>query len=328
MAFETIYGHDTVKRRLLTTFENDRIPSAYLFLGADGIGKESLAREFAQLINCDTSSICHTCDNCRMFDNGAFHDYHLIKPSGQNIRISQIHQLIERLSLKPAYAKKRVVYVKHAERLNQESANSFLKILEEPPLDTLIVLSTTDEGQLLETILSRCQKIHFSPLSRDQLERIVTENYDLNEEELEFVLNYAHGRIRKGFINKVSELNVIRNQTLTMLLNLRTEKMCSFCDQVEKWGKKEGSLYFLEFCSAWVRDFICLLRGEGEKLINRDKLEELRRLEIRQTEERLHWWFDLIIETEMAIQSNAARQLALEGLLIQLRQVSHGTIVV
>ncbi len=169
MELKGVYGHDSIKQRLLSAFHQDRIPSAYLFLGQEGIGKALLVREYAQLINCETRNNCGHCTNCRMFAGGSHPDFEIIKPSGQNIRIKQILELIEKLSLKPSYASKRVIFVKQTHRLNQESANSFLKILEEPPLDTLIVLSTTDENLLLETIVSRCQSVHFPPLTKSEL---------------------------------------------------------------------------------------------------------------------------------------------------------------
>ncbi|MCP4749571.1 MAG: DNA polymerase III subunit delta' [Proteobacteria bacterium] len=328
MAFEKIVGHESIIQRLISTFRRDHVPSAYLFVGQEGIGKSGLVKEFARLMNCRTNEICHQCDSCRMFDNDSHPDFHVIQPSGKDIRISQIHSLIEQLSLKPAYARKRVVLVKSAHRLNQESANSFLKILEEPPLNTLIILMTADENQLLETIVSRCQKVLFSPLTRSQLKRIIDEKFQLDGEELEFVLNYSQGRVRKDFLEKVSPLLNMRSQVLRILLDLPTEKMVDYYHLIEQWLKQDFQSYFLEFCSAWIRDFICLKNQETEKLINRDMVDELRAEDIRLTHEQLQDIFDLIIETELAIQANASKALALEALLVQFKQIFWGALVI
>jgi len=110
-------------------FRNDRVPSAYLFVGPAGVGKTALAKQFAQLLNCDDHSLCHHCENCRLFERDSHPDFHLIEPNGQNIRIAQIQTLITQLNLKPTYARHRVVLVKEAQKMNQESANAFLKIL-------------------------------------------------------------------------------------------------------------------------------------------------------------------------------------------------------
>lgn len=328
MPFENIYGHESVIQRLMFTYQNDLIPSAYLFVGQIGIGKSTLIKEFGQVINCRTNNSCHECDNCRMFDNNSHPDFHVVKPNGQFIRIAQIHELIDKLSLKPTYARKRIVLVKDAFRLNQESANSFLKILEEPPLDTLIILTTTDENLLLETILSRCQRLFFSPLTMDQISSVIGKNYTLQPDEMEFVLNYSQGRIRKEFIEKADVLLNMRRQVLKLLLNLEVEFLVDYCLLLEQWVKKELHFFFLEFCSVWIRDLICLKNKDSVNLINQDMIEELQSIDTLFTIEQLQWCFGLVIETETAIRANASKNLALESLLIQLKQISEGTIVV
>ncbi len=328
MVFEGIFGHETVKERLLKAYQSNRIPSAYLFSGETGIGKSMLVREFAQLINCDSETPCHSCSNCRLFEQGGHPDFQIIEPDGQFIKISQIHDLINNLSLKPAYASKRVVLVKESHRLNQESANSFLKILEEPPLDTLIVLITSDENLLLETILSRCQKISFSPLSKKELRQIIAATYDLNAEETEFVLNYSGGRIRKKFIPKVAVLNTMRKQVLNLLCNLNLENMIAHSSLLDQWIKKDLHDYFFEFCCYWLKDFIYLQNGQAERITNDDMPDEIAGIELSATQEQLQWAFDLVIETETAVRANAGKSLALESLIIQLKQVFAGILVI
>ncbi len=328
MAFSKIFGHRSVIERLNHTFQNGCIPSAYLFVGWNGIGKNTIAREFAQMINCHTHDNCHSCDSCHMFDIASHPDYIIIKPSGQFIRIGQIKALIEQLSLRPIYAQKRVVVIHEAQRMNLESTNCFLKILEEPPLDTLIVLMTTDENLLLETIQSRCQKMMFSTLTHDQLKCIYQQYFNIQEEDLPFILNYSGGCIRKNFIKKASELYNIRNLVLQILLNLTNKRMNDHFFLLEQWVKHEQHLYFIEFCTAWIRDIIYLREGKTEGLFNQDMIQEIPESIYQLTIEQLQWAFDLTIETEIAIKKNAAKQPALEGLLIQLKQVFAGVPVV
>lgn len=328
MSFPGIYGHESVKQRLIKAMETDRIPSAYLFSGESGIGKSSMVRQFAQMLNCETHDICHRCTNCLMFDEKAHPDFKIIEPSGQFIRISQIQELNEFLSLKPAYAAKRVVLVKESERMNVESANSFLKILEEPPLDTLIVLLASDEQLLMETILSRCQRIPFSPLERETLKQIIKENFNVEGKELDFVLNYSGGRIRKRFIDQVTALNTMRRQVLSMLTSLRLEQMVQHSALLEQWVKKEMHEYALEFCAAWLKDFIHLKREKPEQMTNRDLINEIDPNQAPGTPEQLTDAFDLTIETEKAIRANAGKVLAMDGLLIQLKQVFQGVPVI
>ena len=328
MPFSKVFGHRSVIKRLKTAFQNDRIPSAYLFVGWNGIGKSTIARELAQMINCKTRDSCGRCDNCRMFGIASHPDYIVVRPTGQFIRIGQIKTLIDQLSLKPVYGQKRVVVIHEAHRMNLESANCFLKMLEEPPLNTLIVLLATDENLLLETIRSRCQKILFSTLTREQLSHVYKLYFKIKEEELEFILNYSKGCIRKKFIHKASELYNIRSLTLQILFHLTNRRMNDHFFLLEQWVKQENHLYFIEFCTAWLRDFLYLRKGKRERLYNRDVLDEVSESIVRLSAEQLQWAFDLTIETEVAIKKNAAKLLALESLLIQLKHVFAGMPVV
>ncbi|NQU62763.1 MAG: DNA polymerase III subunit [SAR324 cluster bacterium] len=328
MAFSNIIGHDSIVRKLEFAFQQDRIPSSYLFVGSEGIGKSSLVKDFAQMANCETHDNCHNCDSCRMFDNGMHPDFYVIKPDGQGIRIKQIHELIGHLDLKPTYAKKRVVLVKEAHKMNQESANSFLKILEEPSLDTLIILMTPDESRLLETINSRCHKVFFSQLTVKDIRSIVNLNYQLDPDILDFVLCFAQGRIRKIFIEKAAALANMRVQVLHMLNNLKTENLYDHTLLLDHWVKQDLHNFFLEFCMAWLRDFVSVRKQGASGVINSDIMDELETASSSFSEEALQWSFDLVVETELAIQSNASKNLALESLLIQLKQIFWGTPVV
>ncbi|MBU2511953.1 DNA polymerase III subunit delta' [bacterium] len=326
--FPGVFGHENAKERLLSAYQKDRIPSAYLFIGENGIGKSTLVKAFAQLINCETNDYCRQCPNCRLYDSGSHPDFKIVKPDGQFIKISQVHDLINLLSLKPAYAKKRIILVKDANRLNQEAANSFLKILEEPPLNTLIILMTLDETLLLETILSRCQKIQFAPLTKNNLKRILDKDYSINEEEIELVLNYSKGIVRKDFIANSAVLYTMRIQVFKILTGLSDESMATHFNLVDHWIKKELHNYFFEFCAHWIKDFCYFKDQQLELVTNRDLMGELKAMNLNYTKEQLLWAFNLTIETEMAVRLNAGKALAIESLLIQLKQVFAGALVI
>ena len=328
MTFSNIIGHESNVQQLKIAFQQDRIPSSYLFIGAEGIGKSTLVKTFVEMMNCQTRDNCHSCDSCRMFDNGMHPDFHVIKPDGQGIRIKQIQDLIGHLDLKPTYAEKRVVLVKEAHKMNLESANSFLKILEEPPLDTLIVLLTPDENRLLGTINSRGHKVYFSPLTTKEIQMVLDRNYQLDPDIQDFVLCYAQGRVRKRFIEKAVVLANMRIQVLHMLQNLKTEKLYDYSLLLDQWVKQNLQGYFLEFCMSWLRDFVSARQEVVTGLINYDMKDELKAAAHGFSDEKLQWIFGLVVETELAIQSNASKALALESLLVQFKQIFWGAPVV
>lgn len=328
MAFSKIFGHQGGIDRLTNAYKKDLIPSAYLFIGPDGVGKSTIASEFAQMINCSEAVVCHHCNSCKMYDSQTHPDFLSIKPSGQFIKIAQIKALIKQLSLKPIYAEKRVVVIHDAHRLNIESANCFLKILEEPPLDTTIILLTTDESLLLETIVSRCQKVFFPPLTAEQLTQIYKKFFEIPDDLLGFVLQYSHGSIRKDFIKIASELYNIRALVLNIISDFSPTRMIDHFFLLEQWVKKDKIHAFLEFLSSWLRDLVLIKEGKTDKMLNIDLANDIPENLLNYSREQFEKAFDLVIETEIAIRKNAAKLLALESLLIQIKQVFSGRPVV
>ncbi|MDH5560001.1 MAG: AAA family ATPase [Deltaproteobacteria bacterium] len=325
--FDEVIGHHETIDRLVKTFRRDHVPSSLLFTGISGIGKSLVTKKMAQMLNCECGESKRPCESCRMFNNNSHPDFICVKPKTRFIQIAQIQQLIEKLSLRPVYAKKRVVLIQDAHQMNLESANSFLKLLEEPPIDTLIVLTTWDAQLLIETILSRCQIIPFAPLNTEQLREIVSGKFSLTEADLNFVLNYSNGQIRKDLTQNATYLNVMRIQVLRMLESITTEQFVEHAQQIEKWIKKEQHFYFLEFLAQWLLDFFYLLEGRKDRLRNQDQPKSSDSIKISFSKEQLIDAFNLIIDTEMAIKANAAKPATLECLLILLKQILSGYVV-
>lgn len=328
MEFRKTIGHDFAKEIMINAFSNNRLPSAYLLVGEAGIGKRTLVEEYSQLLNCDTHVSCGTCPNCRLFQSDNHPDFLRIEPSGKFIKISQIHDLIDELSLRPVYAKKRTVLIRGAHRMNHESANSFLKILEEPPLNTILFLTTHDENLLLETIVSRCQSVRTPALEPNQIREILKQQYPLEGTELEFVLSFSRGRIREDYISNAAVLMAMNRQVLNLMQTLHTEHMVSHSALLDSWAKKDYHGYFLEFCIHWLKDFLYLKTNQPGLITNTGLINEIDRRSLPFSVEQLQWAFDLAIETELAIQSNAAKSLAMESLVIQLKQIREGAVVV
>ena len=142
MNFTAISGQDRVKIILKQAFLKDRVPSAYLFVGADRDVKLQLAVEFARLINCKSQGkgICGSCENCSKIDRGIHPDVLIIIPEGSSIKIDQIRELAKFTRFGPAEGRIKTVIVDLADYMTNEAYTSFLKTLEEPRSDVLFIL--------------------------------------------------------------------------------------------------------------------------------------------------------------------------------------------
>jgi len=147
-------------------FGHDRMAHAYILEGPAGIGKKTAGIMLAAGINCREGvglDACGSCPGCRKYFSGSHPDLLLVEPEGAAIKINQIRTLKQALSFPPLSATTRVVLLDQAHTMKREAANSLLKILEEPPSDTILILMVPDAHLLLATIVSRCQRVRMYP---------------------------------------------------------------------------------------------------------------------------------------------------------------------
>ncbi len=324
MAFSEILGQDAPIALLQRTIQQHRLPSAYLFAGPHHIGKQKTAHALAQAVNCEKSGAdaCRNCNHCLQIENDEFPDYSVVRPQGQFVKISQIKQAIRWLQLRPDLGTHRILVIDEAERMNLESANAFLKTLEEPPPQTLIILLAEQPQQLLETIVSRCQLIRFHVLKQDHVQQILQKNEQLTPEQTQFLAYFSMGQVKRDWIEKIEFLMELRDSMIRFLDQLGITVMEEVFALIDKTGTKEGNWpYLLDFLEYWFRDLAWLLNGlDHQHLFNRDREEELQRMLPRWSQDRVREAHDLLTDTRIRIQQNANLPLALQSLWIQFRR--------
>lgn len=174
-----VIGHQKQQELLQRKFESGQLSHAYVFSGENGIGKKLIAIELVKMLNCTaTKKPCQKCSYCQMIDKNSFPDLLLVEKDNDatEIEILQIRKAQKFLSYTPYYGSVKMVIVDNAELMNRESQNAFLKTLEEPTQNSIIILVTAKPDLLLPTILSRVQQIKFFkpknlPLSSETSEK-------------------------------------------------------------------------------------------------------------------------------------------------------------
>lgn len=196
-----IIGHENVKQKLKKIITSNSVSHAYLFSGKDGIGKKTLATEFAKSVMCDTSTefeYCGKCEVCLTFENE--NDFKIIEPTKNVIKVDEIRNFCSELFLKPTRAAHKFFIIDNADCMNEQAQNALLKVLEEPPLYATIILVVSNKEKLLNTIKSRVVEIQFDSLSDTEIENILKSH---NIEYTEDAIKYANGSYKKAldFIN-------------------------------------------------------------------------------------------------------------------------------
>jgi DNA polymerase-3 subunit delta' len=180
MAFRDFPAQPQGIQLLQRSLEAGRLAHAYLFTGHQLEELETLARTLAKTLNClrpvrsGSAAIdcCDQCLACQKIDHGNHADVHWVRPESKSriVTIDQMRDLMKEIQLKPTEAAYKVAIVVAADRLRTEAANAFLKTLEEPPTNSILILLTTEPQRLLETILSRCLRLNFATDGRRPLD--------------------------------------------------------------------------------------------------------------------------------------------------------------
>jgi DNA polymerase III delta' subunit len=179
MRLRDVIGHAGLARLLARLIARGRLPPALLLEGVPGCGRRTLALAIAQAVLCARAKdgdSCGECASCRMVGEGSHPDLVSLPhdSEGDDVGVELVRTAIAEAAYQsPLIAAGRVFILPGVERLNHASANTLLKVLEEPPLGTHLIMTTANAGAVLKTIRSRTQLHRLAPLSTADTERVL-----------------------------------------------------------------------------------------------------------------------------------------------------------
>ena len=321
MSFSSIYGQEGPIAVLRRAIGNERVPHAFLFYGAEGIGKRTTALVFAKALNCKEGGTdpCDACSSCRKIDTGNHPDLLLIRPEGQFIKVADIKELQERLRFRPLEGARRVVILDDAERMNITSANSLLKTLEEPSPTNIFILVSSRAHLLPMTILSRCHRLRFNPVRGDAIAAFLEKKHSLEPAEAVILASSAGGSIGRALSLHKGDYLALRDSILGRVSKGALDPLGCLALAGMLAGDKEQILEALEILKTWYRDVLVFKEtGRAGDLINRDHaggIEHLAGLLDRKTILR---GIGAIQKAAAAIERNVNKQLTLETMVFTL----------
>jgi DNA polymerase III subunit delta' len=347
LTFDSITDQKRPVRILAAFLQKRNIPHALLFTGIEGVGKNDAATAFAMACNCtgekpgrsefiDNSTIkkdlpadvnpCGCCRSCRKIESDNHPDIIRIKPSGAFIKIDQIRGFCNTLAMKPYEARVRVVIISDAHAMNPSASNALLKMLEEPPDSSILILTACQISDLLPTIVSRCQHIRFNPISVKSIETRLIDNQGLAPDKASIIAAMANGSISRAFamnnsswINRrnwlINAVGPYQSDQPGALFSMSSGMLMAFAEILKK--NKDFLFDSLEIMKFWLRDLV-IYNFHPDKIINKDLTEKIQYASQKIDIKSLLFKIDAIQAAQKDIQSNANLRLTLETMMLRI----------
>ena len=362
MSLKEIFCQDRAISILQRAFAGDKSPHAYIFAGPEGVGKFKTAREWAKTLLCNNPAIentfvdsCGLCVSCRLLEAGSHHDYNLVykelveftkegkgRKTPVEFPIDVVREfVVDKVSNKPILSQRKVFILGEAEKLNTESQNCLLKVLEEPPGYCTIILLCTRLERLLPTIKSRCQMIRFGPVTEEMIIERLRE-MRVKDKQARYWAHLAQGSL--GRACQWARLELVDGNLYEikkrLLISLST---CKYADALELAGwildesKRIAAIWadldkdtskadinrraqktLVQIIISALHDAMGFILDDRQKLINIDQKDQIRLLACRFNPEQLAEIITLCYRTLRQIESSVNEKLIFEQLLLSL----------
>ncbi len=304
MALKDVLGQERALEILRGSITKNRIAHAYIFTGEDGIGKKFTAINIAKTLNCEqntTKSLrkatprgefatgnseidcCDKCPSCIKIDKAIHPDVFLLAPENGQIKVETIRDLGKSLSYKAFEGKWKIVIIDNADTLNQSAANAFLKTLEEPPDQSLLMLISSVPELILSTIRSRCQRINFFPLPLNKISELLEHVYSVEGPQTQSDTPVLK-KIRSKQTALLSMLSGGRpgwalSKNLLERRDIAFNEFKNLLKGIEEnlWGDRDAMAEWFYWVQLWLRDIAVLkATSRADLLINQDREKEIR----------------------------------------------------
>ena len=307
--------------KILTCYQQEKLPHALLLTGSYGLGKVDFAKTLSEFVLCETkdkSVACGFCRGCRLFRVGNHPDFFILTPQekSKNITIDQIQELVSTLAQTAQNNHYQVAIIHPAEAMNRAAANAFLKTLEEPSGQILLILISHQFETLLPTILSRCQRLTFTANLTEPTIQWLQQQIDSDRNEAIQLLITSYYAPLRALQLKSLNYKKVRNQLLQSLSNIiaRRENAISIAGAL----LKENIPFILQLMMIIIMDILRVKLNAINFIINFDQQISLQKLSTVLSNNKLLLLLERLQEAWRLIHNSSSVniQLLLEDLLL------------
>jgi DNA polymerase-3 subunit delta' len=349
--FREIVGHRRLISLLSRAIARQTLPPSLLFAGPVGVGKRRVALAVAEAVNClkpqstgsalvshraegemspDPIDACGECASCKRIARGVHLDVIVIEPGDSgSIKIEQVRDAIDRADYRPFEGKRRVVIIDHADALVPQAQNALLKTLEEPPSASVFILVSAMPDALLPTVLSRCPRLRFGPLSAADVAGALIANHGYSDADARAAASDADGSIGRALEMNSTDVADAREEAGRLLEQAaRVSDLSRRIDAVRDLTASKGGgpgaerdqlAACLRALASLLRDTsILALGGDRRMLGNADLEQPLTALARTFDARRSMSAYAAVDEALAALERNASPKVVADWLVLQL----------
>ncbi|MBP8997514.1 MAG: DNA polymerase III subunit [Anaerolineaceae bacterium] len=325
-----LLGHEWAEKLLQSHIANEDARHAYLFTGAPGIGRRSLALKFASALNCTQPPIpgesCGSCRSCRLTTAMQLPDLSLVSAEGEGgmIKVGQVRELERVLALTPFEAKYRIALLLNFQLANANAQNALLKTLEEAPSKVVLLLTADSTDSLLPTISSRCEILRLRPVAVESLEQALTTRWELPAEEARLYAHLADGRpgLARRMAAEPAMLEKRRGWLEEFLRLLPLNRRDRFASAETLAHNRDQLRLILQVWVSFARDIFLTANGMGEKVVNLDYAADSQRVAGQISNPMAFEMLNSLICSLENLEANANLRLLLDNLWLELPRIS------
>lgn len=313
-------GQQKLKDFFYSLKNENRFLSSYIFEGAKGSGKETMAKYFSAHILCESNPPCLECNACKTLYAGTNPNVITISNDDKaEIGAAKIRELVTDVFIRPQSAEKKIFIIKNAHLMNETAQNSLLKVIEEPPEYAVFILLCENRNKILPTILSRCTSVLIPPLSNDEI-------FEIFGSKNEFLAAYSMGNPGKFLsLSEDGEFLTLREEffnKIPLLIQKKRTAIYPLCEFFEKSKDEKDTLF--EFLTLFFGDILLKKNFLEGRIINRDKTETIDRFNAETTKKSVVTSLEIIARLQRELGKYGAYALCVNDMFIKLWEEING----
>lgn len=329
--FDAIVGHEKIKEHLMNAIKLNKVSHAYIINGEEGIGKKTIARVFAQALQCEEGGVepCGKCHSCIQAESGNQPDIIWVsheKPASIGVEDVRL-QVNSDILIKPYSSRHKVYIIDEAQKMTVQAQNALLKTIEEPPSYGIIILLTTNADSLLPTILSRCVTLNLKPLSNQEIESYLMTKEHVPDYHARFAASFAQGRLGRAIDIATSEnFNELKDNVLHLLKYINEMEITEIIEAIKQAAEHKIDIEdYIDFMMMWYRDvLIYKSTNDANLVIFKDELKYIRKDATDRSYDGLNRILKAMDVAKTRLAANVNFDLTMELMLLTIKEKDNG----